>query len=348
MKIFQIQKRSKLFFFYFIFSKPNFYQTFLETAGCDGFKCPADSNEISFIPNVDDCSSYFICMRGNEVPMNCAPGLHWSITENRCMDPDDANCPFDEPFSCPETGVHQLPHPDNCEKYYLCVNGNEMEMTCPNDLHWSPHLNICTDPARAGCDGWECDADSTEVSFIPNTEDCEAYFICFFGNKMPMTCSNGQHWSISENICMSPNDAQCPFDFSARQYADADCPATGVVSIPNPGSCEEYYLCVNGMALPRQCSSGLHFSRTLGTCVHPDVAECFLDGCPPGQLGFLPHEEDCNLYYLCFGGNKHLMSCPNDLHWSVETNSCMDPYEAGCKEFDDVIECPATGIEQVC
>jgi hypothetical protein len=261
------------------------------------------------------------------------------------MSPADANCPFDAPFSCPETGVHQLPNPDSCEDYYLCVNGNEMERTCPNGLHFSPHLGVCADAASAGCDGWECPADSTEVSFIPNSEDCEAYFICFGGNKMPMTCSNNQHWSITENACMSANDANCPFEVS-RQFNDGNCPATGIVSVPDPESCENFFLCVNGMALPRQCSPGLHFSRTAGTCVHPDVAECVLQVCGPG-LGFLPHEDNCNKYYLCFGGNQFPMRCPNDFHWSVETNSCQDPLDAGCEDFDEVIECPATGIEQI-
>lgn len=167
-----------------------------------------------------------------------------------------------------------------------------------------------------------------------------------------MSCSSGLHWSILDNMCMDADDANCPFEDDeneeiSKDYEDNGCPSTGISSIPNSESCEEYFLCVNGNKLARNCPNGLHFSRSTLTCTDPDTAQCFLDGCPPNELGFLPHEDDCTKYYLCFWGNKHLMRCPNDLHWSVEENACLDEQEAGCEDFDDNIECPPTGIDQI-
>lgn len=82
------------------------------------------------------------------------------------------------------------------------------------------------------------------------------------------------------------------------------------------------------------------------TCLPPEMANCGV-GCPSTGIAFLPHEEDCNLYYICFGGTAHLMRCPGDTHWSVDTNTCMDPLEAGCEDLEAPIECPATGVEQI-
>lgn len=66
--------------------------------------------------------------------MACPPDLHWSTENNACMDPDEANCEFGE-FNCPETGVENFPHPDSCTKFFLCVNGQQLDRECPEDLH---------------------------------------------------------------------------------------------------------------------------------------------------------------------------------------------------------------------
>lgn len=72
---------------------------------------------------------------------------HWSTRENACMSPELANCEFDE-FSCPEEGVENFPHPDSCNKFFLCVNGAEFVRNCPGDLHFSPFTRTCLHPGK--------------------------------------------------------------------------------------------------------------------------------------------------------------------------------------------------------
>lgn len=52
-----------------------------------------------------------------------------------------------------------IPSPD-CTKYYMCGNGIPYLMTCPDNLHFNPKLNVCDWPDHAGCGGGEeCLAD---------------------------------------------------------------------------------------------------------------------------------------------------------------------------------------------
>lgn len=279
---------------------------------------------------------------------------------------------------CPDEGVKFISHPTDCELYILCVDGEEVaELRCPAGLHFSRELRSCTHPMQAECEDFEfqCDPDDPSVSFLPDVTNCNAYFICIGGNQVPMTCAANQHWSFLLNQCTDPDTAMCPWEdmeeptainrpLTSHQMLPPNfippnngngngnglqpasrCPATGVVNIPVPGNCEEFIVCFNGREFPQTCPNNLHFCQDLLICVNPDIANCGV-GCPSTGIAFLPHEDDCNLYYVCFGGTPHLMRCPGDTHFSVETNQCMDPLEAGCKDFDN-IECPATGIEQI-
>jgi hypothetical protein len=74
--------------------------------------------------------------------------MHWSISANMCLEPSAAECEFGEAFECPSAGIHQLPHPDSCEDFYLCVNGNGVERSCPGGLHFSPNLGSCAPPGE--------------------------------------------------------------------------------------------------------------------------------------------------------------------------------------------------------
>lgn len=49
-------------------------------------------NEGDFVADPYDCSIYYRCVHGATVQLNCAEGLHWSVTLSTCAYPADANC----------------------------------------------------------------------------------------------------------------------------------------------------------------------------------------------------------------------------------------------------------------
>lgn len=66
---------------------------------------------------------------------------------------EDENGDNDDIEKCPDDGVKLISHPDNCEKYILCIDGNKIaEMECPNGMHFSRDLRTCTDPDDAECE----------------------------------------------------------------------------------------------------------------------------------------------------------------------------------------------------
>lgn len=54
---------------------------------------------------------------------------------------------------CPEEGIMFISHPENCEQYILCIDGDEVAtLDCPDDLHFSRDIRSCTDADEAGCE----------------------------------------------------------------------------------------------------------------------------------------------------------------------------------------------------
>lgn len=168
---------------------------------------------------------------GNQIPLRCGAGLHWSIEENRCMDPDDAECPWreedDEIETCPEEGVKAISHPDSCEQYILCVNGFEIERNCPPGMHFSRDIRNCAHPLVANCqDNFVLPfADSTattengdicpninsfqEMVFRPNMKDCQSYYLCAENEHVLFNCAEGYHWNYAKQKCMVAEKANC-------------------------------------------------------------------------------------------------------------------------------------------
>lgn len=78
------------------------------------------------------------------------PGGDDDDDEEENGDDDDDEADIEE---CPDDGIKFISHPENCEQYILCIDGNEVsELDCPNDLHFSRDTRTCTDPDDAGCE----------------------------------------------------------------------------------------------------------------------------------------------------------------------------------------------------
>lgn len=87
---------------------------FPQLARCDiNYACPAvdDSLNPVFLPDGDDCSSYFVCFQGSPIPRDCAAGLWWDVVYDWCTTADDVTCDSRVPNNpnWPETGTTTLP-----------------------------------------------------------------------------------------------------------------------------------------------------------------------------------------------------------------------------------------------
>ncbi|XP_032672410.1 peritrophin-1-like [Odontomachus brunneus] len=62
----------------------------------------------------------------------------------------EANFELDCPIPNKENAT-LLPHPTNCNSYFVCETGEPIPMTCPKGLHFNPKLSVCDWPWRAHC-----------------------------------------------------------------------------------------------------------------------------------------------------------------------------------------------------
>lgn len=339
-----------------------------EMADCKEFvrtwECPEedDFGNLKLIPNTENCQKYYICLNGDQIPLSCADGFHWSIDDENCLPKKDANCDFEGEESeediiehCPDDGIKSISHPDDCEKYVLCVNGARIKRNCAPGYHFSRDFRSCVLPEFADCKEGKLkcpkEDDLDNLVFLPDPDSCEKYYVCFGGDPVQLSCSGGLHWSADDEVCIDKHEAGCEtFDDDIEE-----CPDEGIKSISHPDNCEKYILCIGGARIKRNCAPGLHFSRELRNCVEPETAECKPTKltCPEeddlDNLVFLPNREDCSMFYVCFGGEAFPFSCSDGTHWSTRENLCLKKSEAKC-EFDDdegAEQCPETGIESI-
>lgn len=130
-----------------------------------------------------------------------------------------------------------------------------------------------------------------------------------------------------------------------------ECPLSGVSKHVNPTSCTRYFMCFGGVAIERQCSPGLYFSRAQLRCVRRDESDCLLDlnACPaendPDNVVFLPDQENCQKYFVCFDGQPQEFDCGPSLHWDPNNNWCIREEDSECEPSFPLppireIECP--------
>ncbi len=75
-------------------------------------------------------------------------------------------------------------------------------------------------------------------------------------------------------------------------------------AIPSLASCSQYFICINGHAVPMTCPEGQLFNSDMGHCEYSTNLHCLVKGfeCPPDGIHFFPHEEYCDKYFICSSG----------------------------------------------
>lgn len=132
-----------------------------------------------FLPNLRDCSSFFVCTNATSTLLPCAPGFHYVPELSRCAPVSSTNCTvrlnqfikiqyitlYFLKFSIPDDitipdltfanclGRHgeRLPHPDSCQFYFLCLADKSYLQSCGSELVFDTQTNLCRDQSEALC-----------------------------------------------------------------------------------------------------------------------------------------------------------------------------------------------------
>ncbi|XP_054724403.1 probable chitinase 10 isoform X2 [Uloborus diversus] len=272
--------------------------------------------------------------------------------------------------SCPSrtSGTPVLiPHPDNCQKFYLCDNGTPYLRSCQSGLHFNSKIQACDYPENVNCESVgftrsplgkikeeESVCPSGKSVLLPHHQECEKFITCEKGVAHLQSCPKGLHFNPKKQICDYPEEAGClnsvtdkPVGKLGEDETHSDCPSGNSehpILLPHETDCGKFYTCDGGRKHTRSCQAGLHFNPKINACDYPKNAKCDRgftrsplgkikeEGsvCPSGKSVLLPHHQECEKFITCEKGVAHLQSCPKGLHFNPKKQICDYPNEAGC------------------
>lgn len=115
------------------------------------------------------------------------------------------------------------------------------------------------------------------------------------------------------------------------------CPPFGISRLQHSTSCDKYVQCFAGVAVVRECASGLKYSAKEEQCMDASAAQCNhdTDPCPlyndPTDLVYIQDDLECGKYFLCYNRKMHEYTCAEGLHWDAVNQRCAHPEDAECE-----------------
>uniref|UniRef100_A0A8D8W7Z7 Chitin-binding type-2 domain-containing protein n=1 Tax=Cacopsylla melanoneura TaxID=428564 RepID=A0A8D8W7Z7_9HEMI len=139
-------------------------------------KCP---RLYGIFPDEVKCDVFWNCWNGENSRYQCSPGLAYDREARVCMWADQVpECKIEEVangFNCPAAGeitnagsFSRHAHPDDCRKYYICMEGTAREYGCPIGTVFkigdSEGSGNCEDPEDVpGCEDYYGDLDLKSI-----------------------------------------------------------------------------------------------------------------------------------------------------------------------------------------
>lgn len=127
------------------------------------FQCPNDKTGQYTHPT--QCDKYYVCHDGVATENLCPDGLVFDPTirlKYKCDQPFNVDCgdrtelqsPKSTNEKCPRKhGFFAHPDPQVCNVFYNCIDGDAIEITCTNGLHFDEFSGTCVWPLSANREG---------------------------------------------------------------------------------------------------------------------------------------------------------------------------------------------------
>ncbi|KPJ19358.1 Peritrophin-1 [Papilio machaon] len=163
---------------------------------------------------------------------------------------DGALCPKEQDANYE---VDRLVAHDDCNKFYKCVQGEPVEMMCPEGLLFNSVFRFCD---------WTLNVDCAERR-MPTER---AMLVTEVTEAKPEGEASGDSEESNE-----------------IELLENGCPVDPVIHwlVPDEEDCSTFYYCVWGTKVQRSCPHGLHFNRNLQVCDLAQFASCTATGTTP-------------------------------------------------------------------
>ncbi|XP_068622754.1 peritrophin-1-like [Battus philenor] len=135
---------------------------------------------------------------------------------------------------------------DDCNKFYKCVQGEPIEMMCPEGLLFNSVFRFCDWTLNVDCGDRRI---PTEKAILSNEVEQE---------------KQGQRKSTENS------------EANEIEFLDNGCPVDPIIHwlLPDEEDCSVFFYCVWGERVQRVCPHSLHFNRNLQVCDWPQFANC--------------------------------------------------------------------------
>ena len=165
--------------------------------------------------------------------------------------------------------LYFVPHPNECNKYYMCNFQHAGLFTCPANLQFNPDLNVCDYPNVVGCINTPYPTEATTTMAPENSTSAD---------------------SITTTVTTVKPENVTTGNFSVKSLA-SDYPCQlheELYFVPHPEECSKYYMCHYHHAALFTCPANLQFNPDLNVCDYPDVVGCIDDQHPTGPTEATP------------------------------------------------------------
>lgn len=135
--------------------------------------CPRKNGFFSH-PDETNCHTFYVCVDGEYIENKCTAGLHYDENSGTCVWPEKANregcvpekVALKDGFVCPDHKTNDrsgqiIAHPHyahdtDCQKFYVCLNGNEPRLhSCDEGEVFNDEAKRCDQPKNVpGCENW--------------------------------------------------------------------------------------------------------------------------------------------------------------------------------------------------
>ncbi|KAI5632074.1 chitin binding peritrophin-A domain-containing protein [Phthorimaea operculella] len=181
------------------------------------------------------------------------------------VDPNTLSCdPLGQQFLL-------LPHFTDCNKFYMCANGREVEFTCSGGTIFDFVEQTCNWDWATKC--WlrgqeESSAENGSDEFVEP------------GEGSGEGSGGVEEWSNDVLSFAKPSDPFAPVkanDVPASHFAaKLDCgnARDAARMVPFVGDCQRYWRCVDGLPVSSFCSDGLFFNESKQQCDFEGNVKC--------------------------------------------------------------------------
>lgn len=263
--------------------------------------CPSTGVVTIGVPN--SCTEYTLCINGNAMERECAPGTLFDWRLGQCDLKEVVTCDY---LLCPDTGLVLVADPTSCEHYLVCDEGEKLaRRQCANGLRFDPVLGSCSRNENIPC--------PLHAGFFSAAKSIDMFGIPTVPTAVPLP---------PRDPVETPEEPPQPDQPELPQIPTAP---TGPTSTLAPTTTPA----ATTTPVPTTTRVGITGTRAPpGNIVRQWPSAPVT--CPGTGIYYFGHHLTCTVFQVCNNGVLHIVSCPTPQHWSTVHGTCEFPERSNC------------------